>query len=117
MAVTAGVFPINVYTFRSILVAGQDSEEEYGDIPTPSKPSWFTIVATFFAYWLREVSSFAAVENPELSPHPPIAIMSLVPGLKRLRMVETDSKGVNCGGELELKSVDWAKAMIACVMP
>lgn len=52
-----------------------------------------------------------------MSPHPPMAIMTLVSGPKRLRIVDTDSNGVNCGGESELNRVEGANAMIACVTP
>lgn len=69
--------------------------------------------ATFFANRSRVVSSFAPAENPSVSPHPPMATMSLVLGEKRLRMLSGDSNGWKEGGESELKSVVLAKAMMA----
>lgn len=83
------------------------------DLPTPSNPLASSMEATFFANRARLVSSFAPAEKPAVSPHPPMAIMSLVLGLKRLRMVSGDSNGWKEGGESELKILVGAKAMIA----
>lgn len=75
------------------------------------------MAATFFAYRALVVLSFAPSKKPAVSPQPPIAIITLVSLEKRPRIVEIGSKGVNCGGESELKRLEFAKAMIACVIP
>lgn len=75
------------------------------------------MAATFFAYRSRDASSLAPSEKPAVSPQPPIAIMSLVSELKRLRMVSGDSNGVKDGGESELNSFEGANAIIAVSIP
>ena len=85
-------------------------------LPTPSKPFASSIAATFFAYRCRVELSFAPAEKPSSSPQPPIAIISLVSGLNRERILFGDSKGVNDAGESELNSLEGAKAMMAWSM-
>jgi hypothetical protein len=73
------------------------------------------MAATFFAYVCIDELFFAPAENPDVSPQPPSAIMILVSLGKRLLNEETASKGVNW--DPEVKVVDGAKAIMACVMP
>lgn len=114
LPVPAGVLPIEICVCQltSSWVEGMHAM----DVPTPSKPLAFNIIAMFFAYLALDSSVFAPSENPEVSPQPPMATMTLVSLEKRFRKVETGSKGVK-PLESPVNKVDLAKAMMAWVIP
>ena len=73
------------------------------------------MAATFLAYVAQVLLSLAPAEKPDVSPQPPIAINTLVPARNRARNVFNGSNGVYVLPELKI--LELANAMMACVTP
>jgi len=75
------------------------------------------VAATFLAKSFRDASVAAPAEKPSVSPQPPTAIQTLVPGSNKARTDARSMKGAYWPPGSVVKSDDCANAVMTCVMP